>query len=1559
MRKILTAILSVLCLACLCLAAAACTGPKYYKLTYDAIAGVKLDFGEIKSGAKVRDGYTVKFTCTVDENRVTGDPTVLINGEDEYPDLEGVYSFEMSRDTEVTVSGVYTINTFDITFDKEDARIKYLDAKTGEELSTLEGLAVGTEVRFKLDISVYYDRASKYSVLANTTVIKPDAGGVYSFNVARKTTVKVSGLELEKSFIERKDSGNGTQSSPYLLKRPIDLYVMADLVNNPFYLGRYGMAYYKLTADIDMEGEQLFIIGDSTSSSAVFCGDFDGNGHKIYNYYIKDTIIEQSEFTTVFLPYIGLFGTAAATTAGPARIYDLTVEDFDISVNASKFNKTFAAGGIVGAGLGVSITNCKVNGGTIIADADDVYYGYIGGVVGFLQSVYNSEAQRAYSAVNGCSANVDIQGQSGYLYAAGGIAGYVMSMQKDTVAYIINSYSDGAVYGAMNAGGIAGYMSPYSSVKNSYARGIVDAYNAVTPSQGFEEHAYAYAGGIAGYVERDSVVSGCFSLADVHAAADGGSKYEKAGKICGGLSNGGGENIECGPALVVSCSDDPHAIGKDFVEALGWNVEEWTFDNGYPEYNKPVGNMTAQVTIKYMVNGSFTEGKLINLEAKDYRAVAEWYRNQLPEYISKTDGNRSYGYYFDTELTQKVPNGYVLTGNETLYCGFADYASVAGTYYLQTAESGSGANIELKADGSLIYRMGALNLTSYYIFDGETITLFDCPAFTETKTENNTTTTYYSCGKGTLADGKLTLLNNISYTEQSPLCAVKKLDGFIYGGYYSDNGKECVFNEDGTGMLAGSPITYTVSGNSVNIAGVGTGTVNTANRTVVIGSTVYKAYDPFKGTWEKSATTHVEFTFDGKGAWTYEYYGYVNGEKSVLTSDKGTYVFDGTDTLTLNGGSVIAGGTQVSMDENGFIKLTNTDLTYYKDMSLVGMWRFFYNEEAIEITFKGIGKDGYGVALVSYETVASDLEVTYHMQRVNGVDYVYLFLEDSVLGILHYDVNDFTLRGMIYSYKDNEMLDNYVVYSDEVDADGNRKVIATYEDIVSFCLYDDFGGQWIGEDWGLVEFNGYGLYKLKSILIREERNKVLTSAVSGSVKIGQKNGSYKLENATMKGTLVYDGATYTIEYNQATDTITVTGVTSFTLCRPDRLYGLQLKGEDGTVYVFDGGSGLAGGGNVTVGSASYKYTINGTTISVTGLGNITVSGDKFLLGGKTLSVVNNFTGEWHVGGTLKTLVIGEIGASFTAQGSYRGQSTVFTYNVKENHLSFNYNGRTYYAFAMLAQNKYELIVSNVDNVSEGNNIICIGTGEQLDKYRGTFTAANGKYIVFDGLGLSKYGSGTALQYSKDNVVEAAYSYKINSFGMALLTGAEDVRFIAADADASEAGAYIGSNGTAYKLVEPDKLYLREAAGADDLKGKTFVFDGIDTVVCGEEQYKYVINGRDELRLVYKLTLTDKNGKEIMAEVSYGSNLTFRFVDELTGIIIKDGKLTYTFVSIGTMKLVDGIGDDMVEKVYKYTITAHDKDAKKYTLTMSSDFENYIAEVDYSNEDEYKISMRIV
>lgn len=1577
MRKFIVAILSVLCLACLSLAAAACTGPKYYTLTYSAIKGVAFDFGEIQSGAKVKEGYEVKFTCNVDENRVTGDPVVLVNGEDEYPDLEGVYSFKMTRNTEVTVSGVYAINAFDVTFDKEQWRIKYLDVETGKELSSLEDVTSGTQVSFKLDVSVYYDRNSKYDVLANTTVITP-VDGVYTFAVTRNTTVKVTGLTFEEPFLNRADGGKGTKKDPYLIEKPVDLYIMADYINTDFYSGRYAVAYYKLNADIDMEGEQIFIIGDTTTSLAVFCGDFNGNGHKIYNYYISDTIIEQAEFTKVFMPYIGLFGMASATTSSPARIYDLTLENFTINVNANMYNSAVAAGGVVGAGIGVEISNCNVSG-SITMDADDMYYGHMGGVVGFLQSAYESETRYAVSSVVGCSSEVDLEGQSGYLFAAGGIAGYVYSIEENTSAYILNSRSYGTVAGAMRSGGIAGTMSPFSSVKNCYSVASVSAYNDITPTQGFKEHAYAYAGGIAGYVERDSIVSGCFALSDVSASANGGAEYEKANKICGGLSAGGGENIESSPALELNCTYDLNNTDREYLTGvLGWNEDEWTFGNvgnGYPEYIGGKGEKSANVCIKYVENGSVasdtTEKKL---SADSYNSISEWYKNGLDEFIVNGTGGRSYGYYFDSLLTQKVPCGYVFTGSEVLYCGFADYTEVSGVYYLRNAEKGSGAYVELKPDGTLLYRNNGLNLTTSYIYDGSEVTLYNCPAFTETKIENNadgsqTTGYYYTCGKGRLNGNVIEFVNNVSYTENSPLMAVKEVEGFLYGGYYSANNTECIFNTDGTGSLNGSPIDYyKIEGNTVTINGSITATVNAAARTVTVNGTVYTAYDPFKGTWEKSATTHVEFTFDGKNAWTYTYYGYVEGVKTVLNSDSGTYTFDGTDTLTLSGGSVIANNTLVSMDENGFIRLQVTDLTFYKHHSLVGTWRYFYADEAIEITLNGVGKDGYGTGSVYYETILDDVDITYHVQNVQGVDYVYLFLEDTVLGILHYDTKDFTLKGMIYSYAEDEMLREHNVY------DEMGKVIKTYPDIVSFCLYDDFGGLWVADEWGYVEFNGYGLYNLNSIIIREENNYILTLAVSGSVSIGNGKGTYRLNDATMTGELVYDGSTYQIAYDREEDSITVTGGVTFKLYRPDSLRGIELKGADGKVYSFDGGSRLPDGGNVVISDGSsrneYKYKVSGSTISITGIGNITISGDKYMLNGSALTVVNGFTGEWLVGGTLGALEIGEIGASNTAQGKYLGENITFKYNVAAdinsgaNYLSFEYENHTYYIFAMIvtdsetSQTRYELTVSTALDVMKGSTVNCIGKNIETDEFRGAYTAADGSTLTLDGLSTAVYGNGTVVLCDK-NGNSSAYDYTVNRFGMAVYTAGTDengivLRYVVTEADAADEGAYAG-NGKSYKVVRTDLLYMRTAT---DPNGVKYTFNGIGTVVCGDKQYGYVIDKQDEYNLVFKLTLTDAAGKTYKAEFDYGStNYKFRFTDELTGISVTEGKLTYAFVCAGQLRMTDNSADDAVTVDYAYVIDGYDAASKKYTLKVTDkDGAEYAGVLDCSKEGEYKIQL---
>lgn len=1570
MKKFLAAILSVLCLACLCLALTACKGPKYYKLTYGAINGVTLDFGEIQSGAQVKKDYEVKFTCSVDENRVTGEPTVLVNGDDVYPDLEGVYSFKMSKDTDVTVSGVYAINTFDVTFDKEQWRIKYLDAETGKELSTLEDVTSGTRVSFRLDVSVYYDRNAKFDVLANTTVVSAE-NGVYSFTVSRKTTVKVSGLKTEESFLTRDNGGKGTVKDPYLIERPIDLYVMADYVNDSFYNGKYSLANYKLNADIDMEGEQAFIIGDGTTNISMFCGNFNGNHHKIYNYYVSDTIIEQDQFSTVFMPYIGLFGYACGTIYGPAEIYDLTLENFTINVNAAKYDSNFYAGGLAGLAMGVNISNCSVSG-EITADADDVYYGYMGGIAGFMQSAYNSESQRVSSSIVGCSTDVKLEGQSGYMHSAGGIVGYLNTFEQNTSSYIVNSYSAGSVAGAMNAGGIAGYANAYSSVKNCYSLGTVDAYNEISPTLGFEQYAYANAGGIVGYAEHDSVISGCFSLSDARASASG-SKYERAGKICGGLEAGGGDYVEAASALVLNCTSTASNITESYLTGtLGWVASEWTFGNGYPKYNGLSGNKTAAVAVKHVAaNGSVTNGATVNLSASNYLPVNEWYRTDLDEFA--TNGTlRSYGYYFDEALTQKVPSGYVLSGAETLYCGFADYNEVSGVYYLQTAVRGSGAYIELLPDGTLIYRSGALNLTTSYIYDGNQITLFDTPALTEQSSDGS----YYTCGIGVLDGGVLTITNNLTYKESSPLKAVKKIEGFLYGAYYSASDTECVFNTDGTGTLNGAPMTYTVNGSTVKINDTTTGTLG--NRTVTIGGTAYTAYDPFRGTWEKSATTHEEFTFDGKNKWSYIYYGLVDGEKKEIATASGTYAYNGSDdtltlTVTQNKDSGLSNGTIIGFDMNGCLLVTRTDYTqpYYKPLSLTGTWRYFYKEEAIEITFNGVGNRGYGTALVSYETLPDDLEATYAVETVNGNDYIYIFLEDMVLGVLHFDASDLTLKGLIYSYKEGAMLEDYIVYDEYLYAEtGEMVVLNTYKGIVSFCLYDEFGGQWITdyEGWGVIEFNGYGSYKRTSIMIKEQRNKILTLPVSGTVKINGKTGTYELNEATMQGTLHFEDADHDISYNAAEDTVSIG--TSGKLYRPDRLMGIRLKDNNGVIYTFDGGSDIPAGGTVTASDGNgYKYKISGTgnstVITVTGLGTITVSGNNYVLGGSNiLTVVNGFTGSWYVGTTLQTLVIGEISPLNKAQGSYLGVSKTFDYNSAEDYLTFEHNNHTYYIFAKIAVNSgvgYELIISTAENEMYGETVHCLSTGEQTDAFRGTYTAENGDTLVFDGLSVCAYGDGTLI-ITRDGGTEI-YSYTVNSFGMVqFVEGVDDdgntIRVVITEAAAGTEGAFTGE-GKTLVLLTPDRLYLRAAV---DLFKKVYTFDGIDTVVCGDEQYKYVIDERDELDLVYRLTLTDGAGKTHKAEVGFGStSYTFRFVDELTDIAVRSGDWTYTFVSAGVISASNATWEQNTEAlICTYSIVSYDEQAKKYTLTVSiPDGESaklYDAVLDCSNEAAYKIQL---
>ena len=256
MKKALTVILTLICLFTTAVALTSCSGT-YYNFEFHLVEGVEIE-SEVMSGAKVLDGYTVNFSLNLDE-KATGTPVVKANGKTINPDANGKYNVTVTADTIVSVSNVFIQTEKKVTFDKGVDRITYKSENGDAE----EGFTVepGSEVKFTVDVSVFYVQ-SGYEVLANTEIITPDANGVYTITVDDDTVISVNGLEQEENFTGRADGGRGTANNPYKISRPIDLFYMSALINSDFWVGTgYYQAYYELTNDIDMKGEEIFVIG--------------------------------------------------------------------------------------------------------------------------------------------------------------------------------------------------------------------------------------------------------------------------------------------------------------------------------------------------------------------------------------------------------------------------------------------------------------------------------------------------------------------------------------------------------------------------------------------------------------------------------------------------------------------------------------------------------------------------------------------------------------------------------------------------------------------------------------------------------------------------------------------------------------------------------------------------------------------------------------------------------------------------------------------------------------------------------------------------------------------------------------------------------------------------------------------------------------------------------------------------------------------------------------------------------------------------------------------------
>ena len=224
------------------------------------------------------------------------------------------------------------------------------------------------------------------------------------------------------------NTGDGTADNPFEIPSAGKWQQLTNAGNNPAYVTtgttQYHMyswnSYYELIYDIDFANTEITSItpvgaeqkSDSSADSAhnYFIGNFDGNNKTISNANITSA---QSG--------VGLFGYVGETGSNPSitTIQNVILKNSTVTANKAD-NSTTSAGGIVGIGRNLTITNCHSVNNNITA------YNNAGGIVGTITegNVEINQCSNNGGKIlsNGAGAQV--------MTTAGGIVGYVVDKSQ-------------------------------------------------------------------------------------------------------------------------------------------------------------------------------------------------------------------------------------------------------------------------------------------------------------------------------------------------------------------------------------------------------------------------------------------------------------------------------------------------------------------------------------------------------------------------------------------------------------------------------------------------------------------------------------------------------------------------------------------------------------------------------------------------------------------------------------------------------------------------------------------------------------------------------------------------------------------------------------------------------------------------------------------------------------------------------------------------------------------------------------------------------------------------
>ena len=254
----------------------------------------------------------------------------------------------------------------------------------------------------------------------------------------------------------------GTEQNPYEISTATQLKA----INNNL------SACYKLTANIDLNGEDFTPLGNAESGT--FSGIFDGNGFTISNLNV---------FSGKFA---GLFGCNEGTIKN--------VKLSGIYVYGTRY-----IGGVVGQNTTLgSVFNCSVSSGDIEAD-DGINEIYAGGIIGYNEGFVEGTFSN--------NANLKINNESS-LAVAGGIIG------KNNSVYSVN------ITDSTNTGNVSASSSSSSSYSGGFVgnndNGAITISNSTNTGNVSDSNSSSgYSGGFVGYNSGILTITDCTNTGNV------------------------------------------------------------------------------------------------------------------------------------------------------------------------------------------------------------------------------------------------------------------------------------------------------------------------------------------------------------------------------------------------------------------------------------------------------------------------------------------------------------------------------------------------------------------------------------------------------------------------------------------------------------------------------------------------------------------------------------------------------------------------------------------------------------------------------------------------------------------------------------------------------------------------------------------------------------------------------------------------------------------------------------------------------------------------------------